>query len=352
MTKLLLVTVRSDYGGGPRHVSQLVENLPDNYELYLAYPNDGIPYSDLWKHNPKIKGHLNIPYRRFTVKTFLELKRFVHKNEIDIVHSHGHGAGIYSRLLRLFGCKARIVHTFHGISDGYSSKVKNLLSLIFGRMLSSFADKYIAVSTGEKALGIKRGFCTEKNCLVVYNGITDEKLQSVGANSKTIITISRYDYPKNMGLCIEIVKLMKDEGIKFLWVGDGEEYATMKEVIDKDHLPVDMVGFQPKPMDFLVKSAIYLSTSRFEGLPYALIEAASIGLPIVATDVKGNNEVVINGKNGLTFKTAEEGANALRIILNDKKEYERMSINSRKLFEERFTITVMIERLIKLYKSL
>lgn len=352
MIKLLLIIVRSDFGGGPRHIDQLVNELSDTVELYLAFPEEGVPYSNLWKQNPNIKGYLFIPYRKFSVKTFLELKRFVHENEIDIVHSHGQGAGLYSRLLKLLGCKAKVVHTFHGISDEYSSKVKHLLSLIVGRMLSSFADIYIAVSNGEKVLGTKRGFCTEKNCLVVYNGIADEKFHAAGYDSKIIATISRYDYQKNMRFCLEIVRLMKNDGVKFLWIGDGEDFAAMKEIIDEEHLPVDMVGFQTKPMDFLLKSTIYLSTSRFEGLPYALIEASSIGLPIVATDVKGNNEVAINGDNGLTFKTAEDGASALRRILNDKKEYERMSINSRKLFEERFTIDVMINDLMNIYKSL
>lgn len=135
-------------------------------------------------------------------------------------------------------------------------------------------------------------------------------------------------------------------------MGDGEDYAVMKVAVEKEKLPVNMVGFQTKPMKFLAKSAVYLSSSRFEGLPYALIEASSIGLPIVATDEKGNNEVAINDENGLTFNTAEEGAAALRRILSNKQEYERMSINSRKLFEERFTIDVMIDDLLKVYKAL
>ena len=352
MVRLLLITIRSDYGGGPRHIDQLVNRLPESVELYLAFPEDGVPYSNLWINNPRIKGLMFIPYRKFSLKTLSQLKQFVHDNEIEIVHSHGQGAGLYSRLLRLVGCKAKVVHTFHGISDEYRSKLKYLMSLVVGRLLEPYADRYIAVSNGEKTLGVKRGFCTKKNCVVVYNGIFDDRLRSVGYSSKTIVTISRYDYQKNMRLCLEIVRLMKDDGVIFLWVGDGDDFALMKNAIEKEHLPVEMVGFQVKPMTFLAKSAIYLSTSRFEGLPYALIEASSIGLPIVATDVKGNNEVAINGENGLTFKTAEDGACALRRILNDKEEYERMSINSRKIFEERFTIDVMIGDLMKIYNSL
>lgn len=350
--RTLIITVRSDFGGGPRHVDQLVRCLPAECEIYMAYPKAGDPYAEMWKKDPRIKGTIFIPYRKFSLATLWQLRQFVKENAIDIIHSHGNGAGLYSRLLRMTGIKAKVVHTFHGISDEYSSKLKYFLSLVVGRLLEPLADTYIAVSNGEKALGVKRGFCTERNCSVVYNGIADEKVKAVGFGSRTIVTLSRYDYPKNMSLCLSIVRLMKNEGYRFLWVGDGDDFATMKDAVEKEHLPVDMVGFQTKPMEFLAKSAVYLSTSRFEGLPYALIEASSIGLPIVATDVKGNNEVAINGENGLTFKTAEGGAAALRRILNDKQEYDRMSINSRKLFEERFTIDVMINVLMKVYKVL
>ena len=350
--KILFITVRSDFGGGPRHVDQLIKELPKECEFYMAYPEDGDPYADMWKKDGRIKDALFIPYRNFSFKTLFELKRFVKKNNIDIVHSHGNGAGLYSRLLKLISVKVKVIHTFHGISDEYPSIVKYIISLLVGRLLSPFADKYIAVSNGEKALGVKRGFCKDWNCEVIYNGITDKGLGFRNFEGRVVVTLSRYDYQKNMSLCLDIVRLMKNDGVSFVWVGNGEDFANMKEAVNKDNLPVDMVGFQTRPMDYLKQASVYLSTSRFEGLPYALIEAASVGLPLVATDVKGNNEVAINHENGLTFRTAEEGASAIRKVLNDKQTYERMSLNSRKLYEELFTIKVMVDRLIKIYKTL
>lgn len=350
--KILFITVRSDFGGGPRHVAQLVNELTTECDIYMAYPEEGDPYAEIWKKHKRIKDTLYIPYRKLSIKALFELSNFVRKNKIDIIHSHGNGAGLYSRLLKLIGIKAKVVHTFHGISDEYSSKVKYLISLIVGRMLAPMADKYIAVSNGEKVLGMKRGFCKEDNCQVIYNGIEDEGIKVKNFKQRKIITISRYDYQKNMSLCLDIARLMKEESVRFIWLGDGEDFPAMKDAVEKENLPIDMVGFQPKPMNYLKRASIYLSTSRFEGLPYALIEAASVGLPLVATDVKGNNEVALNGENGLTFKTAEEGAAALKKILNDKEIYAHMSSRSRELFVDRFTIKVMIENLMKLYKSL
>jgi len=350
--KILFITVRSDFGGGPRHVNQLVGELPDKYDIYMAFPFEGVPYADRWKKDERVVDLLPIPYRKFSIKTLLNLRQFVKINEIAIIHSHGNGAGVYSRLLKLMGVKVKVIHTFHGISDEYPSIVKYIISLLVGRLLSPFADKYIAVSNGEKALGVKRGFCKDWNCEVIYNGIEDEGLGMINYKKREIITISRYDYQKNMSLCLDIVRFMKNDNVRFVWVGDGEDFAIMKDAVEKEKLPVDMVGFQTKPLKYLKQASVYLSTSRFEGLPYALIEASSVGLPLVATDVKGNNEVAINQENSLTFRTAVEGASALRKILNDKQIYEQMSLNSRKIYEERFTINVMVDGLMKLYKSL
>ena len=96
--KILLITVRSDFGGGPRHVDQLINNLPQNIEIYVAYPQDGTPYGQEWNSNSRIKSRINIPFRKFSTKTLFEIAKFIKENSINIVHSHGNGAGVYSRV--------------------------------------------------------------------------------------------------------------------------------------------------------------------------------------------------------------------------------------------------------------
>ena len=172
--RILLITVRSDFGGGPRHVDQLVEKLPEDIVIFMAYPEGGKPYADKWRNNSRIANSIYIPYRRFSLKALYKLRSFVIKNKIDIVHSHGNGAGLYSRLLKILNPKVKVVHTFHGISDNYASKIKYVLSMIIGKILRIFADKYICVSQGEKNMSIERGFSNENNTVVIYNGISKQ----------------------------------------------------------------------------------------------------------------------------------------------------------------------------------
>lgn len=170
--KVLLITVRSDFGGGPRHVDQLIQYLPTEVELYMAYPIDGEPYAKKWSQDKRIKDTIHIPYRKFSLTVLLRLGNFVRRNHIDIVHSHGNGAGIYSRILKILYPKIKVIHTFHGITDNYNNKIKKVVNVTVGRLLKPLTDQFILVSKGEfrlcQSLRALRADCSH----IIYNGIT------------------------------------------------------------------------------------------------------------------------------------------------------------------------------------
>lgn len=350
--KVLLITVRSDFGGGPRHVHQLVENLPDDVELYMAYPEQGDPYADMWKENPRIKGTWFIPYRSFSLDALFQLKSFVEKNRIDVIHSHGNGAGLYSRLLKLLGCKAKIVHTFHGITNNYSSVLKKISNQIVGFLLRPLTDRFILVGKGELELGVGMHVLNRKRSVVIYNGIETPEERTIRDDKIiNIITLSRFDYQKNMDMAYEIAYRLKDnKNIRFTWVGDGDDMARLKSKAEAECVNITFTGFSKEPMKHLADADIYLSTSRFEGLPYALVEAASMSLPIVATNVVGNNECVKDGVSGFLFKTVDEAVVKINAMAQDHDMLVSMSRNSRDLFLEQFTITSMLEKICGLYE--
>lgn len=350
---ILIISVRSDFGGGPKHINQLIDNLPENINIFMAYPKVGDPYSVIWDNNIRIKNIIYIPYRKFSISSLFELKKFVIKHKIDIIHSHGNGAGFYSRALKIIGCKVKVIHTFHGISDKYTSKIKYLFNIISGRFLKYFTDDFILVSYGEFNSGIKKKILFESKSSVIYNGIKKRSYNK--SNSKDIInivTISRFDYQKNMQLCYDIAyKFRNNSKIKFTWIGNGEDLPILKEKAKFHNVNIDFIGFTTEPLDFLSKGNIYLSTSRFEGLPYALIEAASLGLPIIATDVVGNNECVINKYNGFLFKSFNEAIEYINMCINNPTLLNNMSKASYQHFENNFTISKMIRELTIIYSK-
>lgn len=350
---ILIISVRSDFGGGPKHINQLIENLPENINIFMAYPKEGDPYSAIWDNNIRIKNIIYIPYRKFSISYLLKLKSFIIKNQIDIIHSHGNGAGVYSRALKLIGCKVKVIHTFHGISDKYTSIIKYVLNIISGRFLKYFTDDFILVSHGEFKSGKKKKILFESKSTIIYNGIKKKSYNK--SNPKDIInivTISRFDYQKNMQLAYDIAYIFKNNSkIKFTWIGDGEDLPILKYKAKLNNVNIDFIGFTTEPLDYLSKGDIYLSTSRFEGLPYALIEAASLSLPIIASDVVGNNECVINKFNGFLFKSLNEAVECINICINNPTLLNNMSEASYQHYENNFTISKMIKKLTIIYSK-
>jgi glycosyltransferase involved in cell wall biosynthesis len=343
----------SDIGGGPIHVKDLINNLnEDKYNIFLSCPTSGSIYNQQWKNNPRIKKIIEIPHRKFTVKKLKLLKKFILQNNIDIVHSHGKGAGIYSRLLKSKDLK--VIHTFHGLGEiedkGIYKRIKNVY---LERFLKKNTNIFISVSYGEKEVAKSYLNLKDYKIRVIYNGVKDSFHEKKYNILRSVISFSRFSYQKNMMLSYEIVKNI-DRQIKFNWIGSGDDFNELSIRREKENLSnLVLHGFKYAPYKYLTKGSIYLSTSRHEGLPLALLEAEANGIPIIATDVVGNNEIVKDGYNGFLFKESEMSTaiNKIKLLYKDSKLYDRMSNNARKDYLERFTLKIMVKKTEEVYNE-
>lgn len=358
--KILLITARADYGGGPRHVDVIIDNLQQN--LYLACPPDK-PYYKKWSKQSNVVDICLLPHRKLSLFSFYKLLIFCKVNKITIIHSHGKGAGFYSRLLKIFLPSVKIIHTYHGVGGFFLKGIKHKLSLWFERKFASLTDLAINVSNSEQSEAIKLKVLPSNGSQVIYNGIPalSLKLDSKNPlridNEQFIIsTLSRFDYPKNMAACFEIaLKLSINKNLKFLWIGDGEDKAIIEQKVhDLGLSNIIFTGFRTDIDYLLSKTNLYLSTSRWEGLPIALIEATSLGIPIVATDVVGNNEVVENDENGYLFpeNDIDAACNNILNLYNNKELYKKMSRAAINRYNAYFTSEKMIKSLENIYNNI
>jgi hypothetical protein len=155
---VLMLTARADFGGGPEHLYRLINLLHHKINIYTACPED-YPY---WNLYSKVLGsdHLiKIPHRKFRIGALLDLLHCLKKNKINIIHSHGKGAGIYSRFLSLL-TGISCIHTFHGIHIGHYGRFKRNLYLLIEKILSRFTKQYISVSKSEKQSVIESKYCS------------------------------------------------------------------------------------------------------------------------------------------------------------------------------------------------
>lgn len=128
----------------------------------------------------------------------------------------------------------------------------------------------------------------------------------------------------------------------FVCVGDGELRNDANRFIEENGLSsnVHLLGYRNDAERIVAAFDIYLLTSLYEGLPYSLVESLRAGVPIVATDVTGNNEVVRPGVNGYLFpiKNVEKGAEMVLKVYNTHFPAQQV----RETYLDKFTVKKML----------
>lgn len=360
--RVLLITARADVGGGPLHVDLLARHLPLEIERWIACPDEE-PYASAWRSSRAVRGVISIPRRRFSLRALFELARTCRRWEIDIVHSHGKGAGLYSRLLKLLRPRVRVIHTVHGVHIGQYGPVVRVIYLMAERLLRRLTTAFVHVSNGEQATCLALGISAASRSHVVYNGLppvqVSEKgqpLEFAGVSRPIILTLARFEHQKNLPLALEIAALAQCDHPEwsFVWAGDGPERAGLERQVQERGLSnIRFLGFTHRATDLIQNADVILSTSLWEGLPYALVEACSLGVPIIATDVVGNDEVVISNRNGFLYPLENPTAavTIIRDILTDSSLRTRLSQGALQVYRDSFTLDRFISRTASLYHA-
>ncbi|KHE94084.1 MAG: putative glycosyltransferase [Candidatus Scalindua brodae] len=362
--RILFISLRSDYGGGPMHMFDIVTGLNNTFEKYVACPIQK-PFYNMYEEE-KIK-IFPLPVRMFSVISFAKLVWFTKGNYIDVIHSHGKGAGIYSRLLGIL-TKTPVVHTFHGIHYKKYSYWKQRLYFFIEKTLSIFTKYIINVSDSENVEGIQLKLFPKSKTRIIFNGINVERMRECNVDSKTkylinsfkrdnilICSVARFDYVKGIDVAIHAMKYLKEyhKNIKYILIGDGELKEEIIKEINDCHMndQVLLLGFRGDVPGLLKMMDIYLSASREESMSLTLLEAMGIGVPIVATDIPGNRSLI---KNGLLAKTEcpRDIARKLCALINNPKLSNELVEEGMALVNETYTLERMIRNTEGLYYEL
>jgi glycosyltransferase involved in cell wall biosynthesis len=358
--KVLHVTARADLGGGPRHLQYLIEILKRRIECYVACPEEP-PFYDIFQRQVGIDNILTIPHRNFSIKKGNDLLRFVKAQKIDIIHCHGKGASVYGKYIKILHRRIRLVYTAHGLHfDNYNSML-NWVNLKYEKLTGWLFDEIIYVSSSEAEVAKKYKVFQSRKFAIIPNGVSlsykeeregnkslKKELFPKSTDKPVILTISRYNYQKNMHECYQIAKSCRE--YNFLWLGIGDDLQVIKKQAERENVSnIIFYGATNDVSSFIGISDIYLSTARWEGMPLALLEAMSYGIPIVATDVTGNKDVV-NSIVGCLYELGD--INSAINSLNELLENPLDKLPIFQYFYENFSSEKMGKRTMDIYKHI
>jgi len=361
--KILYISLRSGFGGATMHVDQLIRSFSNDYDIYCAAPVEE-PYGVKLLDELGREKYFVLPYRSFSIRYWIRLIFFIKRNKIDILHAHGKGAGIYARLAKLFTPKVCLIYTFHGLHISHYSKLMKRFYILLERILGKFTNQFINVSDGEKQDCLENKLFKESKSTVIHNAVerntelklTREELRhklDLPANKFIVISVVRFNLQKNVWEILEIAKkFTSNQNILFLIIGDGEEKELIEKKINEDEIKnIRLTGYKKNVYEYLHSSDIFLSTSLWEGLPYSLIEAVQAGLPVVASNVTGNNEVVTNNFNGYLFdlNDRKKAIESILELFSSPVKRELFGRNSKKVFDGKFQLESMLSKTKKVY---
>lgn len=226
----------------------------------------------------------------------------------------------------------------------------------FGRKLAcKYSDMIITLTNEDKELYEKENNIKGK-IDYIYNPSPFSTKHICHIENHTVITVGRLTYQKGYDMLVNIwAKVEKKSDWKLLIIGSGEDEEQLKKQCEELNIKnVCFMGNQQNVDQYYLNSSIYVSTSRFEGLPMCMIEAQSFGLPIVSFNCKtGPSEIIKDEENGYLIEMNEldSFAEKLEYLMNNKDLRQGFSLSSKKE-SERFLMANIIDKWVSCIENL
>jgi glycosyltransferase EpsD len=313
------------------------------------------------------------PYSRDNLKALRELKRIIDSQGYEIIHCHTPMGGVLTRLAarqsRRKGTK--VVYTAHGFHfyKG-ASRINWLIYYPVEKWLSRYTDVLVTMND-EDFERAKRGKFKPGLIHFVHGvGISFERFKpptaeqkrqlreeyGVGQDRFVLIYAAEMIHRKNQTLLLETIQKLKDAipNVQLLLAGKGKLEAFYKSLVAEKGLEpyVTFLGHRKDMENIYALADVAVSSSRQEGLPVNIMEAIASGLPVVATRVRGNRDLVGEGVHGFLVELGDADAFADRILQLYHNPLLRQEIAARRdLLTGTYAIENVLEELTSVYKD-
>jgi glycosyltransferase involved in cell wall biosynthesis len=288
--------------------------------------------------------------------------RHLRTREVDVVHAHLPVAGVVARLAgRLAGVP--VVYTEHNLQERYHPATRWLNLRTWGWQAEAVAVSSDVADSIRRHAGDRVPVCTVLNGVNVraydparYDGAAVRARWGIPPDAPVVGTVAVFRPQKRLDHWLQVARRVADAvpGTHFLLVGDGPERAALEAQAAALGLEeaVHFTGLQEETRPCFAAMDVYLMTSRFEGLPVALLEGMAMAVPPVVTAVGGIPEVVRFGENGSyqPYGSVQALAGDVAALLRDPERRCRLGRAARATVVERFSLERMQRALEAIYE--
>ena len=313
-----------------------------------------------------------VPQRRIVpwadVHGLRELTAYLADGGFDIVHTHSAKAGALGRVAaRRVGVPA-VVHSFHGFPfHEFQSPVTRQALISIERRLGRFTDYFVTDGTVTASEAVRLGLAPPDRIRAIASPIDDipplteaereeaRRLLGIPPGVPVVGTVARLGSQKSPSDMVEAFAALQRRDAHMLWIGDGDLRTKTQRAIDREGLSdrFHLLGDRSDVPRLLPAFDVFAMSSLYEGLPCAIVEAMSCGVPVVATAVNSVPEIVVSGKTGLLARPGDPKslARALDFMLSHPGEALRMAEAARSHIGNRFTAEALGRDLTEVYDS-
>ena len=355
--RVLYVITRAIRGGAQSHVAEILRGLAGEEDASLVTGGEG----ELCRAarglgvSVQVVPRLVVPVRPVSdVMALAGLVGVIRRTRPDLVSCHSSKAGVIGRLAARL-CGVPSIFTAHGWAFAEGAPWTRRVGAAWVEKLASrVGGTVVVVSEADRQLALDRRVVPEARMVTVRNGVADvaERASPGSAGPARIVMVARFEPPKDFGVLLRALA-----GVAAPWeltlVGGGPGREAVEASVRSMGLGprVRFLGDRGDVPRILAGAHVFVLTSRSEGLPLTVLEAMRAGLPVVATNVGGVCEAVVDGESGFLVPAGDVPvlAGCLERLAADAGLRSRVGASGRERFERFFRAERMLTEIRDVY---
>ena len=301
---------------------------------------------------------------RFDFRVVNKLCEVIRSRQIDVIHTHGYKSDILG-LLAAKRAGIRCVSTPHGFSGNVGFKLATFIRI--GTYMLRYFDKVVPLS--EELMGDMQRFnVPAAKTAFIRNGVD---LKEIDAALASLPEHKRLDTdPRIIGFIGQMIPRkgipdlleafdqlhQQSPDLRLQLIGDGGQRQELESQAagQSSVSAIEFLGFRSDRLELLSKFSLFVMTSSLEGIPRCMMEAMAVGIPVVAYDIPGVDQLVEHGKTGLLAPFGDKAALAAccKQVLDDPNLANTLSENAREMVHLRYSAARMANEYEALFRTL